>query len=176
MLNLASRSAQSNNQPLRTQSAIEFKGLSQDKGLSQKRSRSLRRASAAPSIADLERSVFQKINQYRKQKGLATLKRNATINQQARQHSQTMATSGVLSHNGFAGRVKAISQSIPSKSSAENVAFNKGFSDPAAQAVNGWLKSSGHLKNIMGNFNLTGIGVARNGQGEVYFTQIFVRR
>jgi uncharacterized protein YkwD len=34
----------------------------------------------------------------------------------------------------------------------------------------------GHRKNIEGPYEVTGIGVARNAQGEVYFTQIFVGR
>ena len=178
MLNLSFRANRADSQLNRSnQAAIEFRGLSQGNGLqAQKRPRSLRRSSAATTIAELERSVFRKINQHRQQKGLAALQRNATINQQARQHSQSMANSRNLSHNGFSNRVKVISNSIPYKAAAENVAFNRGFSDPAGQAVNGWLKSSGHLKNIMGNFNLTGVGVAKNNQGEFYFTQIFIRR
>jgi uncharacterized protein YkwD len=139
----------------------------------------LRRAASSnssSSIADLERDVFQRINQYRQRNGLAALQRNSTINQQARQHSQAMASSRKLSHDGFASRIRIIGNSISYKAAAENVAFNRGFSNPVAQAVNGWLNSPGHLKNIMGNYNLTGIGVAKNNQGEFYFTQIFIRR
>ncbi|MFM6200937.1 MAG: CAP domain-containing protein, partial [Dolichospermum sp.] len=53
--------------------------------------------------------------------------------------------------------------------------YNQGHQDPAAQAVQGWLNSSGHLANIRGNYNQTGIGVARNNQGKIYFTQIFLQ-
>lgn len=156
--------------------ATEFRGLSTERhALAQALPRRIRRA-ASTSLATLERSVFQKINQYRQQKGLSSLSLNSTITQQARLHSQSMANSRVLSHDGFSTRVQTISKSIPLRAAAENVAFNKGFSDPAAQAVNGWLKSPGHLKNIMGNYNLTGVGVTKNTQGEFYFTQIFIKR
>ncbi len=139
-------------------------------------SRNLGRRATAPTTASLERSVLQQINKYRQDRGLPALTSNSTIVQQSRQHSQNMANSGVLSHNGFSGRVSTISKTIPYRAAAENVAFNSGFSNPVAQAVNGWLRSPGHLQNIMGNFNLTGVGVARSKQGAYYFTQIFIRR
>ncbi|NDJ21596.1 CAP domain-containing protein [Nostoc sp. B(2019)] len=121
----------------------------------------------------LEKSVFDEINRYRTAKGLPKLTLNANITKQARIHSQNMANGKVpFSHQGFERRVKAIP--LIYNSAAENVAFNQGYSDPAAEAVTGWVKSPGHLKNLKGNYNITGIGVAANQQGEVYLTQIFV--
>lgn len=127
--------------------------------------------------AALEDSVHRQINQYRASQSLPALTRNATIDAQARTHSQNMANGkAVFGHSGFQQRVQAIATTIPYSAAAENVAKNKGFSDPATQAVQGWLKSPGHLGNIKGNYNLTGIGVASNNKGEVYFTQIFIRK
>jgi uncharacterized protein YkwD len=77
-----------------------------------------------------------------------------------------------FSHHGFEQRVKAIP--LKYDSAGENVAFNIGYSDPAHQAVVGWLNSPGHLKNIQGKYKLTGVGVATNAKGEVYLTQIFI--
>jgi uncharacterized protein YkwD len=131
---------------------------------------------AASSTAAFERSVFRQINNYRKKKGLSLLSSNATITRQARQHSQDMADSRVLSHDGFNSRVDTIGESISYRSAAENVAYNMGYSAPDQQAVEGWIKSTGHRKNIEGNYNLTGIGVAKNARGEYYFTQIFIKR
>ena len=122
---------------------------------------------------DLERSVFDQINRYRASKGLPKLSLNAKISQQARIHSQNMAKGKVpFSHQGFVKRVGAIP--IPYRSAGENVAFNLGYSDPAQEAVTGWIHSPGHLTNIKGNYNMTGIGVATNSQGKVYLTQIFL--
>ncbi len=121
----------------------------------------------------LEKSVFDQINSYRVSKGLSKLTLNANITRQARIHSQNMANGKVpFSHKGFEKRVN--SASIKYKSAAENVAFNQGYSDPASQAMTGWINSPGHLKNIKGKYNLTGIGVAANSEGEVYLTQIFI--
>lgn len=125
-------------------------------------------------VAALERSVFEQINQYRLEQGLSALVLNADISQQARQHSQTMASRRTLSHDGFDQRIAAIEQWIPYRSAAENVAYNQGYAAPDRQAVDNWLDSPGHLKNIVGEFNLTGIGVAQNQQGEYYLTQIFI--
>jgi uncharacterized protein YkwD len=138
-------------------------------------SSAIRRRASAPTPASLERSVFQQINQYRQQQGLSVLRTNSTITLRARQHSQNMANSGVLSHDGFDGRVATINKTIRYRSAAENVAYNFGFSNPVAQAVTGWLNSPGHLENIVGNFRLTGVGVAKNSRGEYYFTQIFIQ-
>ncbi len=133
-----------------------------------------RQIAAAPT--SLEQSVLQQINQYRASRKLAPLKLDARISAQAAAHSQAMATGKVpFSHNGFDQRVQAIARSLPYSSAAENVAYNQGYADPATQAVQGWLKSPGHLKNIQGQFNLTGISVVRNAKGEYYFTQIFIR-
>ena len=59
---------------------------------------------------------------------------------------------------------------------AENVAFNQNARAPAAEAVEGWLASRGHRKNIEGPYALTGVGVATAATGEVYLTQLFVGR
>jgi uncharacterized protein YkwD len=45
----------------------------------------------------------------------------------------------------------------------------------AREVVDGWLKSPGHKRNIEGDFTLTGIGIASDKQGNIYFTQIFSR-
>ena len=42
------------------------------------------------------------------------------------------------------------------------------------QAVEGWSKSPEHRKNMLGNFSLTGIGVAQGQEGRYFFTQIFI--
>lgn len=134
-------------------------------------------ATAVTGIAALEQSIHQKINAYRASRGLTALSLNATISNVARTHSQNMASGTVpFGHQGFDTRVQTLSKTFTFRSAGENVAYNFGFSDPATTAVDGWLKSQGHLNNIIGAYNLTGIGVARNSKGEYYFTQIFWRQ
>ncbi|MBD1830162.1 CAP domain-containing protein [Microcoleus vaginatus GB1-A2] len=129
---------------------------------------------ASSAITDLEKAVNQQINQYRASKKLPPLSIDPRISQIARIHSENMANGKVsFSHDGFEGRAEAIT--IPYKSVAENLAYNFGYKDPVRNAVEGWIKSDGHRKNMEGQFNVTGIGVAKNAKGEYYFTQLFVR-
>lgn len=131
-------------------------------------------AQSTIDTAAVEASVFEQINKFRTSQGLPALTRNTAMDNQARVHSQNMANgTRPFGHDGFAQRIAAIA--IPYQAAAENVAKNRGYSDPATQAVQGWLLSSGHLNNIRGNYNLTGVGVATNSKGEVYITQIFLR-
>ena len=130
-----------------------------------------------PAASAIEQSIHARINAYRSTQGLPALVLNETISAQARAHSANMAAGRVaFSHDGFDARVAAIATSITVSGAAENVAFNKGFSDPASEAVTGWLNSSGHRTNIEGDYDLTGIGVAQSSDGTYYFTQIFVER
>ncbi|MBD2561858.1 MULTISPECIES: CAP domain-containing protein [Nostoc] len=131
-------------------------------------------AASSSDTAALEESVFSQINEYRASIGQPELTRNSAIDNQAKIHSQNMASGRVaFGHGGFQQRIKATG--ISYRTAGENVAYNQGRSDPATRAVQGWLKSPGHLANIKGNFNQTGIGVARNSAGRVYLTQLFFR-
>lgn len=129
---------------------------------------------AAPTRA--EQLIYDRINQYRQSKNLPPLAFDPVISVQARVHSQEMARSSVLSHDGFHERFESLSESLPVRSAAENVATNRGYSDPEAVAIQSWLDSPGHHHNIIGRYNATGIGIAQNARGEYYFTQIFVRK
>ncbi|MGK7922031.1 MAG: CAP domain-containing protein [Trichodesmium sp.] len=133
-------------------------------------------ATLSPDINGLEKSVFVQINQYRKSQNLPALQWDNTIAQQATIHAQKMANGeATFSHDGFQERVEVISQEIPYKSAAENLANNFGYNNPGEQAVEGWIKSPGHQKIMVGDYNFTGIGIAQNSQGTYYFNQIFIK-
>ncbi|MEB3295422.1 MAG: CAP domain-containing protein [Synechococcales bacterium] len=135
------------------------------------------RLTQATATTSLEQTAFQQVNAYRASKKLPPLKWDERIAQQSRLHSQAMANKQVpFSHQGFEQRLQRIHQAgLSYSSAAENVAYNMGYADPVTQAVQGWIKSTGHRRNMEGNFTSTGLGVARNARGEVYFTQIFIR-
>ena len=57
----------------------------------------------------------------------------------------------------------------------ENVAMNKGQADAVQCAVDGWIKSPGHRKNLLGNFYYCGIAVYCY-YGSFYFTQLLALR
>jgi uncharacterized protein YkwD len=126
-------------------------------------------SSIAPAV---ERDILFYINKHRKSKGLPEFGFNAIIAAEARRHSTDMASRRVpFGHQGLTTRTKNITGKIKSVNAvSENVARGP---ITAEQAVNLWLKSDGHRKNIEGNYRYTGVGVARDRKSELYFTQIF---
>jgi len=118
--------------------------------------------------------ILRYVNEYRHKKGLAPLQANSFISSVALGHSRDMLSGKTpFGHEGFHERIDRIQKHLGSiHIAAENVA-----SGPmsAREVVDGWLHSAGHRRNIEGNFKLTGIGLARRGDGVIYFTQIFTR-
>jgi uncharacterized protein YkwD len=124
-------------------------------------------------VKAIAKEVHQQINRYRAKNGLAALAWNEALSTQAAKHSQNMASGKVsFGHDGFPDRLKR--SKVAYNGAAENVSSNSGFAKPADQAVKDWLKSAAHKSNIDGDYTKTGIGVARNARGELYFTQIFI--
>ncbi len=129
------------------------------------------------TFGDIEQSAYRKVNEYRASKGLAALTFDESIAAQARAHSREMAAGRrPFSHDGFNERVTAVNGLMHVQAAAENVAFNNGFADPAAEAVNDWISSADHRANIEGGYNATGIGVGKGADGAYYFTQLFIQR
>ncbi len=129
------------------------------------------------SLRSLEAAVRAQVNDYRASQGLPPLAANARMDAVAREHSEAMAAGRVqFSHDGFEQRAATLRRSLPYRSVAENLAFNRGSAEPVAVAVRGWLESPGHQRNIVGDFNVTGVGVARARDGSYYFTQLFLQQ
>jgi uncharacterized protein YkwD len=126
---------------------------------------------------NMEEDILRYVNDYRRSKGLSALQMTDLASQQAAQHSRNMASGRTaFSHDGFEQRIAAIKKGMGTDfmaAAAENVALGQ---LTAKKVVDGWLNSAGHKKNIEGNYNLTGIGVAQNSKGVLYFTQIFLRK
>jgi uncharacterized protein YkwD len=58
---------------------------------------------------------------------------------------------------------------------AENLFEQRGCADAVQCAVDGWLNSPGHKRNLLdAHYTDTGIGIASNKRGTVYYTQIFL--
>jgi uncharacterized protein YkwD len=120
--------------------------------------------------------VHRLVNEFRKELGLQPLTLDPIISAEATEHSADMArTGGSISHRGFNQRLQDIREKIPYRAAAENVAVNVGYDNPASATVEGWKKSPEHRKNMLGEFSLTGIGIAQGKDGRYFFTQIFVQ-
>ena len=133
-------------------------------------------STSTPVMSSLELTTHNLVNGYRQYRNLPPLVADPAISAQAKAHSEEMARSGNMNHDGFARRADLVSQTIVYRSVAENVAFNGGHGQPDRVAVQGWIASPGHQRNMLGQYDLTGIGVVKNAKGEYYFTQIFIRK
>jgi uncharacterized protein YkwD len=128
------------------------------------------------SPLQIESDVFQRVNIYRRAKGLPALAVDRRMSELAREHARWMASRRTMTHRGFKDRFDRL-QSPDPMSVAENVAYNLGHSDPARVAVEGWVESSGHRRNMTGRDDrLSGVGVARGSGGAWYFTQLYGQR
>jgi uncharacterized protein YkwD len=125
---------------------------------------------------ELEQDAFDRVNDYRQGRGLVSLEWSELIAQVTRGHSQDMAAGLVdFGHDGADGRRDEISATLSFYSWGENVAWNQGYDDPAQRAVDGWIDSPSHHEIMIGDYQLSGMGVARADSGKIYFTQIFWR-
>lgn len=135
-------------------------------------------AGAPPKKTDndtaIQNAILVHINEYRYKHGLSPLKMNNSMVKEAQKHSKDMANHTMsFGHKYFQSRIDRLHAEIPnSNAGAENVAYN--YKD-AQDVVKNWVRSPGHRRNIEGNYNLTGIGIARDQRGKIYFTQIFLR-
>ena len=135
-------------------------------------------ATAAPSM---EQRVFALINQRRRAQGLRPLVWDEGLSRAARTHSQNMATQGFFDHLGRDGRSaadRARSQGVSEwQALGENIAYNLGYEDPAAFAVERWMTSQKHRDNILSAaYTHSGLGVVRGADGRVFLTQVFIGR
>ncbi|MGI9105769.1 MAG: CAP domain-containing protein [Pyrinomonadaceae bacterium] len=131
--------------------------------------------------ASVERRAFELINAQRRTRGESPLIWDAELTRMARLHSDSMAQRNFFDHTNPQGQnmmMRARSGGVCGwRAMAENIAYNEGYDDPAAFAVERWLISPKHRENILReDFTHSGIGVARAADGRVFFTQVFVTR
>ena len=128
-------------------------------------------------FANIEIELLDLINQYRSSEGLSELGVNELVNELAREHSEDMASGKLgLGHEGFEERLEKIETEVRYVLAGENVAFSGTPSNPAQSALDAWLDSPPHKENIEGDYDLTGIGIARSEEGFYYYTQIFLKQ
>jgi uncharacterized protein YkwD len=129
----------------------------------------------------IERRAFEQTNLIRVQNGLPAFKWDGEICRMARDHSESMSREGFFSHtrpDGKRLRDRARLVGILGFSVlAENIAYNQGYEDPGAFAVERWMQSPTHRANILSpEFRAMAIGSFVASDGSVYLTQTFITR
>ena len=128
------------------------------------------------SYKDMAVEVLRYINKHRTEMRLKPLVMNNVISKIASEHSVNMGEKKVpFGHQGMDDRVARANKELKQHASAwaENIASGQ---NTAKGVVEMWLKSQGHRENIEGDYNQTGIGIAKGSDGSLYFTQIFIRK
>ena len=129
-------------------------------------------ASAAPDTAGFAAEVLRLVNLERKNAGLAGLSAGtASLNAAAQKRAEEIAVS--FSHTRPDGRscFTALGDAgVAYLGCGENIAA--GQTSPA-QVMAGWMNSSGHRANILGNYTQLGVGVyVKN--NTLYWAQLFI--
>ena len=131
----------------------------------------------AAGVQSVEQRIFQSINQVRQENRLPPLKWSAKIAERARSHSSRMVTQRFFSHQdpqfgdpGHRLRMAGITWRL----CGENIFEEEGERDPVRSAVQQWMHSAGHRRNILTRgFTQTGVGVAIRRDGTYFITQMF---
>ena len=121
-------------------------------------------AAAAPAAADL---TF--INAQRTRSGLTAMSAHGGLAGIASRHAAEMAAAGKLFHSSNLGA--KVSTVLAWQGVAENVGVGADMGDVNAM----FMQSAAHRANILGNYNLVGIGTATSSDGRLWVTQVFAR-
>jgi uncharacterized protein YkwD len=136
---------------------------------------------AAVAATGEERRAFDLINAERQRRGLRPLVWDGSLTRLARYHSENMARGQFLNHvdrDGLDLKGRAEVLGLHGwRALGENIAYNQGYSDPTAFAVERWMISEKHRENILnGDYTHAAVGMARASDGTYYFTQVFMMR
>jgi uncharacterized protein YkwD len=138
----------------------------------------------SPSLDEanqIERRAFERTNLERAKKGLPSLVWDPELCRLARNHSKNMARSGYFSHLTSDGqrlrdRVREIGITHYT-ALGENIAYNLGYEDPGAFAVERWMLSPAHRANILeSGFKAMAVGSFVAADGSVFLTLTFITR
>ena len=99
-------------------------------------------------------------NRFRLDSDLMPLRWSEELFQVALAHAEQMAGGRTtFSHDGFADRCSRVN--TPKAGMGENLAYNKGVWDSCKCAVDSWISSEGHRKNLVGNWTHCGVASAQ---------------
>ena len=128
-------------------------------------------------FAAFQKEVVRLVNVERQKQGLGKLSLNAKLSNVATLKSQDMINKNYFDHTSptYGSPFDMMKQfNISYKTAGENIA--KGQKTPA-EVVKAWMNSQGHRENILNkNYTEIGIGVAKDANGTLYWTQMFIGR
>lgn len=124
-----------------------------------------------------EQALLELLNKERVKKELPPLRPNPLLFKVARGHSANMARQQKMEHelDGKNPGQRILAAGYDYGRATENIATADG-PVPLARVVSDWMKSKIHRDNLLDTkISETGLGIAKNEKGEVYYTQLFAR-
>ena len=123
-----------------------------------------------------ENEVIRLVNVERSKQGLPALKANWELSRVARYKSQDMINKGYFDHTSptYGSPFKMMETfGIKFSAAGENIAYGQ---RTPQEVMNAWMNSPGHRSNILSSsYSEIGVGVAKNKNGVLYWTQMFIR-
>lgn len=104
------------------------------------------------------------LNAKRNAYGMATLPADGVLSYWAEVHASLLSQAGYLYHEDLAAIMRI--------TGCHSVAENVGYASTVAQAHNALSASPEHLRNMLGGWRLTGVGVA-TGRGYKWVVQLY---
>lgn len=132
--------------------------------------------SGSTDITSLENEVVRLVNVERSKAGVPALVQNSEVGRVARIKSEDFVKNNYFSHTSptYGSPFDMLkSFGITFTAAGENIASGQ---KTAADVMNSWMNSSGHKANILSStYNKIGVGVAKDSNGSIYWTQMFIK-
>ena len=137
------------------------------------------RSLESADLRAMERQTLDAINDVRRGHGLGELVQDPALARVARSHSLDMARRDYFAHRSPDGREvddRARDAGITFSLLGENLHKSRGADNPITTAVESWMRSRRHREALLTpEYTRTGVGVAVDEGGELYFSQLFLR-
>jgi uncharacterized YkwD family protein len=131
----------------------------------------------AGNFSAFQKEVTDLVNVERTNRGLKPLKLDAELSSVATKKSEDMVNKKYFAHNSptYGSPFDMMKQfGISYRSAGENIAMGQ---ENPKEVVNSWMNSQGHRENILNpDFTNIGVGIAKDNNGSIYWTQMFVGR
>ncbi len=122
------------------------------------------------SPSGVSREIFELVNADRAANGLPALAWNDKLGGLAQGWSEHMASTGTFAHSDLNATIRSPEFS-EFRRLGENI-LEGGCNMTAAEMEQAWMNSPGHRANILGDFNVIGVGVVC-ANGRIWATQNF---
>ncbi len=144
--------------------------------------KSLKRNELIKNLRTDEDEIFALVNGERQKYKLKALVWDNQLAEIARNYSRQMAEENFFDHFDPYGadvvvRAKRAKLKHWSKIGENLFSIEEGMKNFDAFAVKNWMESPTHRQNILDiDFNTAGIGIVESGDGEIFITQVFIKR